>query len=205
MHLAEQLNGVTDLFVDCDPRDRSFKCSPVGWSQEQAQAAAQARLINREESRVEQALWTGDLDNTPNLAQSLAPYPAPTPIGSFQSVTRAIAALERHMAYEYGSLGVIHMCREYALIGLEQGSLTTSGGRLLTALQTPVVAGSGYAPGSIRLSPALFGYRSDIFTSTLVDGDNFDPRRNEMYGLAERTYLIGFDSCGLATAEIELV
>ena len=48
----------------------------------------------------------------------------------------------------------------------------------------------------------MFGYRSEVFTPSATGGDLFDPRRNDLYAVAERTYLLGFDTCGVAAATI---
>lgn len=188
----------------------SFECSPVGWSPEQAEERARLHLLAREEARVEQALWTGDLGNTPNLTPA-------TDItdGTAASPVLALALLEKWIAEEYGSVGVIHANRSAASTLVSNGLIRVEGSRLVTLLGTPVVAGAGY-PGSdpdgdafvygypwLRATPALFGYRSDVFTGSNREGDNFDRSQNNMRAVAERTYLIGFDQCaGVATVRM---
>lgn len=184
----------------------SFKCGPIGWGTDAAEERATQHLTTREEARVEQAVWTGDLGNTPSLQEDGVLINAtvfPIEVG--------IARLEQYIAREYGSLGVIHMSRVAASVGLAEKALETVGGRLQTLLGTPVVAGTGYtgdgpdgvAPGVnqtyIYATPALFGYRSDIFT-----GQTTDTALNDLYALAERNYLVGWDDCGVGAVLVGL-
>jgi hypothetical protein len=189
-----------------------FQCSPVGYSQEQAQALADDHLRTREEARVEQAFWTGDAGNTPSLEDA-----GTTTVGAGTvDVVAGLGLLESFIGTNYGSLGVIHMTRATATALLSRNALLISGGRLTTALGTPVAAGAGY-PGTgpageaaaagtqwMFASPALFGYRSDIFTSSNRAGDLFDRRVNDLYAVAERSYLLGFDPCGVAAVLVDL-
>jgi len=184
-----------------------FNCTPVGWSPEQGQRLANEHLAAREEHRVEQAFWTGDLGNTPSLqgATSLNG-------GAATSPEVGVALLEQWIAENYGSLGVIHMTRMAASLF---GDFEKKDGRLVTLLDTPVVAGSGY-PGTgpaaqaisggqswVYVTPALFGYRSEVFVSSNVPGDLLDRNQNDLYAIAEREYLLGFDPCGAAAVLID--
>lgn len=191
-----------------------WSCNPLGFTPEQAQARADLHLLTREEARVEQALWTGDLGNTPALQDA-----ATTSLGggAATDLVTGVGLLEEFIASEYGSLGVIHVTRGTALALLAEGLVTRSGSRLVTELGTPVAAGAGY-PGTgptgqavdadslerwAFVSPAIFGYRSEIFTSSARPGDLLDRGLNTMTAVAERTYLLGFDPCGVAAALID--
>jgi hypothetical protein len=189
-----------------------WSCSPVGFTPEQAQQRATEHLLAYEEARVERALWTGDLDNEPSLKG------APDLLsGGSLPIVQALAVLEDHLAAHYGSLGVIHLTRGAALQGLAEDALHVAGGRLLTALDTPVVAGAGY-PGTgpngeptgggfswAYVTPSLMAYRSDVFTSSNRPGDLLDRATNDMYAVAERQYLLGFDPCGTAAVRLALL
>lgn len=176
------------------------KCSAIGGGGfEAAQTRANAHLVNREEARAEQALWTGDLGSVPNFAGANG-YDAPEDLGEFASADEALAAIEQGISRVYGSLGVIHMSRATAILASRK--LVTRGGRLFTNLDTPVVAGSGYPDGVMVGSPALIGYRSEAFTSSSRGGDLLDRANNDMYAIAERSYLIAFEPCGLVSATI---
>uniref|UniRef100_A0AAU7J8J6 Major capsid protein n=2 Tax=unclassified bacterial viruses TaxID=12333 RepID=A0AAU7J8J6_9VIRU len=175
-------------------------CNMVANSPEQAQEFATAHLVAREEARAEQALWTGDLGNTPNFSGANG-YDAPVDLGDFADPLAALAAVEQGIAVEYGSLGVIHMSRTTAtLLGKH---LDKRGGRLYTrGLDTPVVAGAGYPDGQIIGTGALVGWRGDVLTSSQRPGDLLDRGSNTMYAIAEREYVIGFDPCPIVSATI---
>lgn len=184
-----------------------YTCSPVGHTLDYAQQRAQEHLLAREEARVEQALWTGDLDNTGFAEDS---EQAATGV----SLVRGIAALEQWLATNYGSQGVIHMTREAALVAASDavGALQVVGNTLRTRLGTPVVAGAGYpgtgptgqdpAAGSTYLfaTPALLGYRSEVFPGVDPVSAGFDRASNDLHAVAERAYAVGWDPCGTAYA-----
>lgn len=190
-----------------------FTCSPMGYTFASAQDLATAHLMNREEQRVEQAFWTCDLGNIPGLACSM---PTDVTVGAPDDLKIGLGSLEQFIATNYGNLGVIHMTRATALAAISEDLVTSTGGRLFTALGTPVAAGGGY-PGTGPLgqapaagtswmyaTPAMFGYRSDVFTSSDRPGDLFDRGQNNLYAVAERTYLLGYDPCGTATVLVFL-
>ena len=190
-----------------------FKGSPVGHAPEAAQVRAEEHLLAREQTRVEQALWSGDLSNLPNLAgegygdqgESFA-HSAPTELGTF-SALEAVAELEEFIATMYGSLGVLHMPRRLFTLLTDAVDFTQQGGRLFTPLGTPVVAGGGYGSDGnvnrIYASPGLFGFRSDV--DAYVDATaGFSMAQNTMKAIASRSYLLGYDPCGVAYAEVTL-
>lgn len=189
-----------------------YRCSPTGTGVDLAQERAQEHLLAREEARVEQALWTGDLGNVPALQAA----GTVTLGGGAVSLVRGLGLLEEYLAAHYGSLGVIHATRGAALAAVAADAVTNTGPRLFTALGTPVAAGAGY-PGSgpagqaaaagtswLYATPALFGYRSEVFTSTNRQGDLLDRSTNDLYAVAERSYLLGFDPCGVAAVLVNL-
>lgn len=184
----------------------TYECSPAGNPIERASEVAQQHLLAREEARAEQALWTGDLGNTPALATEDT-----TVLGSgAMSPAQGIGLLERWIAVNYGSLGVIHVDRLLGTVLVEKGIVKVNGSKANTALGTPVVIGGGY-PGTgptgqagtwAYVTPAMVGRRSDVFTSSNRPGDLLDRRTNDLFGVAERNYLIGWDPCGVAAVEI---
>lgn len=186
-----------------------FACSPVGYTFASAQDLATAHLLGREEQRVEQAFWTCDLGNIPGLACSGA---TDVSVGIGDPLGLSIGLLETYLATNYGNLGVIHMTRATALAAIAEELVVSAVGRLFTKLGTPVAAGGGY-PGTGPLgqsppaggsymyaTPAMFGYRSDVFTSSSRPGDLFATSTNDLTAIAERTYLLGYDPCGVAVA-----
>lgn len=175
-------------------------CSPIGGGWEMVQDAANAHLYGREEARAEQALWSGDLGNTPNLSGANG-YPAPITAGTHDAVWQALAAVDLGIAVQYGSLGTAHMSVRTASLLLSKGALDSRGGRLFTKYGHSVVAGAGYPDeGTIIGTGAMFGYRSEVFTSSTRDGDLLNRDNNDLYAIAERTYVIGFDPCPIVKA-----
>ena len=187
-----------------------YACAPMGATFEEASALALQHLEAREEARVEEAFWTGNLDNEPSLASGDV-----TVLADGDPVAPAVGLglLEGWIAKTYGSLGVIHMTR--ALAGASSDHLKAQGNVLRTVLGTPVAAGAGYpgTDGSVvdpdglqswaYVTPALFGYRSDVATSSSRPYDLLDRGDNTLYAIAERSYVLGFDPCGLAAVLID--
>lgn len=168
-----------------------FLCNPIGGlGLAGAQERARELLELREESAVESRLWDKIEDGATSLGADLSP-------------TKAISLAEQWLADNYGSLGIIHASRDVGVY-LESGGggLSADGRQMKTGLGTPVVVGSGYPAGSLAVTPAMFGYRSDIFEASNRSGDLLNTGTNQLYGIAERTYLIGIDPCGTATATI---
>jgi hypothetical protein len=173
----------------------TYKCSPTGHDVAFGQDRATQHLLSREEARVEQALWSGDLGNTPNF------------VGTADDLGTGL--LEGYVAEHYGSQGVIHVPRRGAVTLAQLGAIITNGSGARTVLGTPVVIGSGYpdaASGTANavVTPALIGYRSEVFTSSSRRGDLLDRGTNDLYAIAERNYLIGFDDCGVGIVNFNL-
>lgn len=175
----------------------SAKCGvPGGRVDLKAEEQAVANLLVREEVQAEQALWR----RLATAATDLNPAGALDP-------PSALAALEKWLGSVYGSLGAIHGDR--GAISMLSKRVSASGTRLLTKVGTPVVAGGGY-PGTspagaaaadgetwVFASPALFGYRGQVFPRSALD-----QRNNDFYSIAERDYVIGFDPCGVAAVRM---
>lgn len=190
----------------------AYRCSPIGHDLTWAQERAMMHLIAREESAAENALWTGALGNLPVIAAGADELNG----GVAADPVDAVGLLEDWLADNYGSLGVIHMTRRAAVSAVASLAVQREGNRLVTAVGTPVVAGQGYpgtspsgaAPAAgeswMYATPALLGYRSDIISPTNRPGDLLDRGTNDMHGMAERMYLIGFDPCGTAGVEVTL-
>lgn len=185
-----------------------FHCGPVGWTPQSAQAKSDEHLAVMEAAAVEKAFWDASLGQVPALVAA-----GTTDITSAGAAfCETLGLLENWIASHYGSLGVIHMTRQAALTGLSIFALDTAGGRLTTRLGTLVAAGGGY-PGTgpagqaapahatwMYATPALMGYRSEVFHSSNRDGDLFNRANNDLIAISERSYLLGFDPCGVAAA-----
>lgn len=172
-----------------------FLTSPVAWSQDRAEQRAIEHLLNAEQLQVESLLWTGARGNTPWLGNGAV---------SLGTVTlrAGVALLEDFIGSTYGSLGVLHMSRKNATELLTDTALETRNGILQTHLGTPVIASSGYASNKVYGSPGMFCYRSEVFTSSQRGTPLLDTRNNDLYAIAERTYLIGYDPTGVGVVTI---
>lgn len=169
-------------------------------SEADARAKAEEHLLLHEQRRVEQAFWTGDLGNYPNLAGANDPgqYPAPSDLGSFP-FEEALAELEGYLGDVLGYQGVIHVPRHLASRLTSQGMIEAKGGRMFTKLETPVVVGSGYSGDRMIVSPPVFGFRSEVETWVTAD-----IQRNNRLATASRDYVLGFDPSGLAEVTVAL-
>lgn len=174
-----------------------FTCSPVGTTPAEAEGRAREHLVQGEEQRVEQALWTGDLGNVPNFTGANGAT-APTDLGTAGDAAVAVARLEAWLAGNAGARGMLHMGRGTASFLVGTGKIEARGGRLATKLGTPVVAGAGYVDGTIVATGNVTGYRGEPFGSTNRGGDLLDRRRNDLYAVAEREYVLLVDGCGMA-------
>lgn len=177
-----------------------YESTMLNTSEADAEARAEEHLLLNEQTRVEQALWTGDLQNYPNLVGENLPDDvdgyAVQDLGS-ASLTAALAQLEGFIATELGFAGVIHVSRHTASLLAAADLVAPRGGRLLTKLETPVVAGAGYTGSQMIVTPELFGYRSDVSSWTTAN-----TRTNDLISVAARDYVIGFDPCGIARIEV---
>lgn len=173
------------------------RCSPIGDTFAAASERAALHLARGEQTGVEKALWGGAAGNSPKLS-------AASSLGTVQltedGLLDGIGQLEQHLAEEYGGQGVIHLNRHLATV--VSGKLVERGGRLLTPLGTAVVAGAGYGSGAIVITPQLVGYRSEVEQPGQPGADLFDRTNNDLYALAMRTYLVGYESCGVASVTI---
>lgn len=174
----------------------TFQCAPVGYSLGDAEDRAMADLVLHEEATVEDILWHGHYGvEALESVESIGPM----------SIVDAVAELEHRGAREYGVQGVIHLPRSTAMRAMVAGVLKTSGQRLMTELGTPVVAGAGYGTvdgaDRIVLTPPMVGRRSEAYP--LGEAENlFDRGQNLMTTVAERDYLIGYDTCQPFAAEL---
>lgn len=141
------------------------------------------RLVATEQRSVEEQLWTSLVANSVSTL-SLTTFSAGVVLGY----------LEQQLAENYGGQGVIHMNRLTATYLWEY--LQVQGGRLVTKLGTPVVAGSGYDALSTPLdefkmfaSGPVVIYRGDVDTrENAVSKSN-----NEVSIIAQRDYVLGWD------------
>ena len=192
----------------------TYSCGPAAAvTAAVARSRAEERLRLLEERAVENAFWTGAVGNVPNLVGANGfEDPEQVTTGAVNPVV-ALGRLEHALGDGYGLTGVIHMTRTVATYLITEGAVTASGGRLVTALGTPVVAGSGYPGGATAVTaeaatswlvatPAVVAYRSEVFSADPAAA--LDPATNTRLATAERLYLIGVEPCGMYAAEAAL-
>lgn len=167
--------------------------TPVVRNQTVRTERARTILTTLEERQVERVLWGTDGDIPEPLNEDAAGVGtvAAGPDGGFVEV---IAKLEKYLGDVYGSRGVIHLSRSNAVYGIAQKALETRGNALFTRVGTPVVAGTGYGDNAAYATSALLAYRSDVFDNVARPYDLLDRGNNNLYAIAERTYLVGFES-----------
>lgn len=150
----------------------------AGGTVEVAQESASQVLANGEEYAAEKILWAEMLADAGALPAAVAPV-------------LALGKVEKALAVGFRGRGVIHLD---ALTATVLGDhLTRSGSQLTTLLGTPVVVGSGYDfdnahPGAIFGTGSVAVRRSGV---SLISA--WDTKINDELGLAERTYIVGYD------------
>jgi hypothetical protein len=189
-----------------------YACGPVGNSVSEGQEMATAQLLLNEQNYVEWELWTGHLGAEPNLP-GRAEQIADGPLDPVVALTILEAWFHGHSGTVNGLQGIVHMGVGAATVLESQNLLKFRNGSYWTAAGSRVVIGTGYGSGALAddgtytdrlyITPPMFIFRSDIFTSSSRAGDLFDTRTNDLYAIAERTYLVGWDSCPVS-ATVEL-
>lgn len=194
-------------------------CAPVG-EYAMAERTATGALTNGEARAVEREFESGEFGTTPHLAENtqvigedgcIEQTAASTPVTGVGAVdlVHAIAHLESSLAECYGNEGVIHVPPAAIARGAWFNLFTQDGPRLRSPMGHLVAAGSGYrglAPdGSaaphdqpwLYATGAVFVYRSGI-TVTSTPAQALDRAKNDMYLVAERTYVLGWECCHFA-------
>lgn len=187
-----------------------YVCKAPGHTIEHAQEFAAQRLLTFEQAEVERIFWTGEKGNPSLLGSTIE-----TVTTGEVSAMCAMGALENFISSHYGVNGVIHASRGAALALMAADLVEAKGSMLQTKIGTPVIAGAGYPrtgpdgdiPNNhstwVFASPMPIVYRSEIFAPSAQATDLLDRGTNELYGIAERTYVIGFDDCGIGAAKID--
>ena len=172
----------------------TYTCTPVGITLAEIEDRATEDLQRHEEAAVEAHLW--GLFTADQGAESVT--------GLDASPKGVLGALERHAALSYGSKGVLHLPRHLA--PFFESLLEVRGGVLQTFLGTPVAAGAGYGEGdgtTVYISPAVLAYRGEAQMLGAPE-QLFDRSINQLTAVAQRDYLIGYDTCPIASATVTL-
>jgi hypothetical protein len=207
-------------------------CSPVGYSQEENQALAQAALMKTEPYQVERAFWTGTAGGDanlvyPHLAAAAAVVDTTqvvtvnlqcattTVTGSVVlDITEGLGRLEALLASCLaGGRGVIHMPYALGELAFRANAVYADGPQLKTRAGNLVALGAGY-PGSgpdgtsvanaqwIYGTGPVFGYRSS--PEQFAYRDSIDRSENTVKLIVERSYVLGFSCCCLYATLISL-
>ena len=168
----------------------AFRTTALDHGPAEATRIAAARLLAQEEHAVEQALWTG----APGRGLGLGKVRSYAVKGAGKlDLPQGVAVLE-HYAAQYGFQPTLHVPRRLAsLLASAKVIEEAGGGGFATRLGTPVVVGAGY-PDEMQIvatGPVVI-YRGEAFTSTNGAG-GFDKGQNDLTGLAERQYVVGFN------------
>lgn len=212
------IHGATPFTVVAE-----FDCAPVGMPD--AQAAARDALAQAEPWQVERAFWTGSVNGVasvamPHLAadavavdaQGYTLQTAATQVtdgATPYDVAHGLGLLEAALANCHDGVGVIHIPRIALPTFDAAGLLRQNGTRLKTLAGNDVALGAGY-PGTgpdgsarpagqswIYATGPVFDYRGSVFITQPADA--LDRAENTVKMIAERTHVLGFDCCHLAT------
>jgi hypothetical protein len=155
----------------------------IGHTLEEHLANTVQRLVATEQRSVEEQLWASLVAGASSLTDLTAYSPGVV-----------LGYLEQQLAENYGGQGVIHMSRLAATYLWEY--LAVQGGRLVTKLGTPVVAGAGYDPlvspvdeFEMYASGPVVLYRGDVDTRQNAVNKSV----NEVSIIAQRDYVLGWD------------
>lgn len=125
---------------------------------------------------------------------------------SAKALGYVIGWVEQSLAEQYGNVGVLHMNRLAATVALGLGYLHVAGGKVETALGTPVVAGGGYERigGTIPDDATIYGTGPLVMYRGQLDmNDSFNRDINDAQVVAQRDYVLGWDCVAIgATATI---
>jgi hypothetical protein len=162
-----------------------------GYTLAEHEANAITRLTKGEQFGAERHLWAA-ITTAAGAATDATAHPIYVGLG----------VAEQAISETYEAQGVLHMDRLTAMACAPY--LKVEGGRMLTALGTPVVIGAGYreeavspsATGTILATGPLVMYRGDIDTR-----ENATNRAiNTVSIIAQRDYVIGWDCSALAVS-----
>jgi len=215
-NVLQTFRGATPFTVFAE-----FDCSPVG-SLTDIELAATSALARVEPTQASMAFWTGSVGGQlvafPHLAadaevaddQEIVLQTAASVVVTGTDVAHALGELEAELALCYNGVGVVHVPLlalptfvAWNLVVERDGGLwTTSGNRVIVG---PGYTGTGpdgtAAPAGtawVYATGQVFGMRSpDVFATRLPE--SFDRAENTVKMIAERTYVLAFECCHIAT------
>jgi hypothetical protein len=215
-NVEQTVRGATPFTVFAE-----FDCSPVGLND--AATAAREALARVESQQVERAFFSGIAGGQtiayPHLAADtevvdgqgivLQPVASPVVTGADVDITDGLGRLESALSDCYGGQGFIHIPHHVLPMMAAWNLAIERDGGLYTPAGNRIVVGSGFenkAPDGTPAEPRtawvyatgqVFGYRSEVFFTRARE--SIDRAENTYRMLAERTYVIGFECCLIAT------
>lgn len=195
-------------------------CAPVG-TYENYEPRVQAVLTSGEARAVEKEFWTGANGTLPHLAANtpvsgtgfdtsvVIQTAATVIVTGAVDILEGIALLEEALATCYGNEGVIHIPPIAVAHAKDEDLIDKDGTRLRSPSGHLVAAGAGYtgsSPAGVAPSGGIYWlYATGAVTVrrgpievTRPIGQAVDRSRNDVFLVAERTYVISWDCCHFA-------
>lgn len=192
----EKIFDPADDWVEAAPfvTYASLTCGSVGYPGDGAQTKTMRRLVNGEQSQVEQEL--GDILDTNATAVATAdPTSLASVVGSLEQWLYGGDAGEQG----YGNVGYLHMALRYASLTDALGLRRDEAGRYRTRLGTVVVFGDYPDDGSVYITGHVTTWRAPE-PAVSPRAQVLDRTTNQLYMLAEREWAIAYDcAAGVAT------
>lgn len=181
-----------------------FRCRTVGLDEAQIEQRAKDALSVGELTAVEQTVWS----TVPGAIM----HPTETTIlaaGAPVSAAVGVGLLEAYMADTVGGTAIIHAPRRVAPVLAEHRLVETSPAKLTTILGSTYAFGSyaGSSPAGVAAPAgqvwlAATGQtvvrRSDVRVLGQGWAQTVNPRTNEVYALAQRTYTVSYPAARAA-------
>lgn len=174
-----------------------FTCRAVGLDESEMLDRARKALTGGEWAAVENAVWSSDsgLMNADTDILTTAAVP----------LVKGIGLLEDHLYEQYGSVGVIHAPRHVAMFAAERRQIDVESGRKVTTLGTRWSFGNypntdaASAPAAVDTAwlvatGAVQVRRSEVKQRPATLADALDRRTNEVFAIAERTYVPSWEA-----------
>jgi hypothetical protein len=165
---------------------------PVGLTADELRSRLSQKFLAGESVALEKEVWTRAI--RASGAQDIA---GASSLGTFTTITRAVAEVEEGIAVGYGGIGMIHVSPFTATCMAGANLFDTNGSKLATKVGTPVVVGTGYpAPTGGNMVVAGTGpvtiIRSGVRYVPDSLHDSLSPTVNQMTASAQRDYVVGW-------------
>lgn len=166
----------------------AFNCGPVGNSPADANATALQRLLAYQNRALERAVFDeDDAVASPDVSDI-----DEVSVGTELKTRHALAALDKAFAARYPGRGVLVVGLRVVLdlapvIDVDGTTITTKTGHRVVVIPS-------LDDGVMMLLPPIVGVQSEVFNSSTREGDLLDRSVNDLYAVAEKTFVIVFDA-----------